>query len=234
MGAALSLGLHALILLLVLRVGTAAVEARGNPFTAFVERVGGGGGGGTGGAIAFIMPPAAPPAPPPEVVVPAVTPIVVPQVVPTPEPVIELPPVAIPTPAASGAAGSAGSGGGSGGGQGTGQGPGAGAGAGPGSGGGAGGGAGGGGREGAPPTSRTFIVPPIDAPRSLRGRTVDVTFHVDVSGRVSDVDVVPPISDRGYARKFDEAMRGFRFRPARDGDGNPVAGVVTMSVTIGA
>lgn len=234
LGVVLSLALHVGVVLLALRVGAVAVETRGNPFAAFVERFGGGGGGGTGGDVAFIIPPAAPPAPAPEVPVPEVVPTVVPQVVPTPDPVIELPPVPVPVPTAPGTAGSAGTGGGSGGGAGTGQGPGTGAGTGPGSGGGAGGGLGGGGRAGSPPTSRTFIVPPIDAPRSLRGRTVDVTFHVDATGRVTDIDVVPPIADRGYARKFDEAMRGFRFRPARDGDGSPVAGVVTMSVTIGA
>ena len=51
--------------------------------------------------------------------------------------------------------------------------------------------------------------------------------------RVADIDVVPPIPDRGYARKFDEAMRGYRFRPARDADGVAVAGILKVEVTIG-
>lgn len=239
LGALLSVGLHLLIIILAIVGGGAAVDERGNPFVDLAQRFGGGGGGGTGGTVAYIMPPALPPPPPAaEVPVPEVVPVVVPPVVPPEEPVT--PPVAPPVAArvdsissSSLAGGSAGSGGGSGGGDGTGQGVGTGSGTGAGSGGGSGGGTGGGGRRGTPPETRQFIVPPLDYPKSLRGRTVEVTFRIDPSGKVSDIDVVPPLPDRGYARKFDEAMRGYRFLPARDPDGTAVVGIMTVEVTIG-
>lgn len=238
MAAILSVALHLLVILLAVRVGVTTIEERGNPFADFAQRAGGGGGGGTGGSVAFITPPAAPPPPAPVVeavevpVVPVVTPTVVPE--PTPEPV-ETPVVAVrPDTLAAGAGGSAGTGGGSGGGAGTGQGIGTGSGTGAGSGGGSGGGVGGGGRAGSPPMTQQLIVPPLDHPRSLRGRTLEVTFQIDRTGRVTDIAVAPPITDRGYSRKFDEVMRGYRFRPARDPDGGTVAGVLTVEVSFGS
>jgi TonB family protein len=75
-------------------------------------------------------------------------------------------------------------------------------------------------------------MPPIDnIPRPLRGKSVEVTFYIDTQGNVTDLSVAPPIADRGYARKFDEAMRIYRFRPARDADDRVVAGVTTITVT---
>jgi protein TonB len=136
-----------------------------------------------------------------------------------------------PAPISAGAAGSAGSGGGSGGGDGTGSGPGTGSGVGPGSGGGTGGGTGGGGKRGTPPENRMMIFPPLDnIPKQLRGLDFDVTFWVDATGRVTDLLVEPMISDRKYATKFDELMREYRFKPARDGDGRIVAGTITYQV----
>jgi TonB family protein len=82
--------------------------------------------------------------------------------------------------------------------------------------------------------TQQLIVPPLDHPRSLRGKTLEVTFQIDRTGRVTDIDVAPPISDRGYSRKFDEVMRGYRFRPARDPDGVTVAGVLTVEVSFGS
>lgn len=234
----LSVGLHLALVLFAIAGGKAAVDERGNPFADFVQRFGGGGGGGTGGAVAYVMLPALPPPPPVEVPIPEVAAVVTPPVAPPEEPVTPpvTPPVAVPAdsvPTGLLAAGSAGSGGGSGGGAGSGQGVGTGSGSGAGSGGGSGGGVGGGGKRGTPPETRQFIVPPLDYPKSLRGRTVEVTFRIDPLGQVSDIDVVPPLPDRGYARKFDEAMRGYRFRPARDPSGTAIAGVMTVEVTIG-
>ncbi len=235
----LSVSLHLLVILLAVRVGVTTIEERGNPFADFAQQFGGGGGGGTGGSVAFISPPAAPPPPAPvadAVEVPEV-PIITPQVVPEPVPQpVETPllPILQPDTLVAGAGGSAGSGGGSGGGAGTGQGIGTGSGTGAGSGGGSGGGVGGGGRAGSPPMTQQLIVPPLDHPRSLRGRTLEVTFQIDRTGRVTDIDVAPPITDRGYSRKFDEVMRGYRFRPARDPDGATVAGVLKVEVSFGS
>ncbi|MBA2291607.1 MAG: energy transducer TonB, partial [Gemmatimonadales bacterium] len=113
---------------------------------------------------------------------------------------------------------------------GTGQGTGTGSGTGAGSGGGTGGGAAAGSR-GTDPVSRQLMLPPLDSPKSLRGRTVAVTFVVSAEGRVLDIAVVPPIADRGFSRKFDEVMRAYRFYPARDPSGAAVPGTTTVDVT---
>lgn len=224
----MSVAMHLVLILAVLRFGLQEAVERGNPLFDFDQLPGGGGGGGTGGAGFVAL---APPPPPPPVAaedVPLVTPTEIPQVAeeppPTPEPTPPPPPSGTP-------AGTEGTGGGSGGGEGTGTGPGTGSGVGPGSGGGSGGGTGGGGQRGRPPESRALIVPPIDnTPRALRGQQVEVTFYIDAAGAVTALQVVPPIADRGYARKFDEAMRLYRFKPARDADDRAVAGVLVMTV----
>lgn len=82
-----------------------------------------------------------------------------------------------------------------------------------------------------PPEPRQVILPPLDYPRSMRGRTVAVTFWVRVDGRVERVELAPEIDDRGFAKKFVEVMRNYRFRPARSADGVAVAGTTTVSVT---
>lgn len=221
---------HTLVIWLLIRAGTTIIEPRGELGRMLEQAGGGGGGGGQGGDVAFVMTTPPPPAPAPVVETPVPTPTFVPPPpaptqTPTPEPVTPAPATAAP----AGGAVSAGTGGGSGGGQGTGQGPGTGSGVGPGSGGGTGGGVAGGGREGTPP-QWNFMPPPLEGiPKSLRGKSVEVTFRLDATGKVLDFDVVPPITDRGYARKFAEAMRDIRFRPARDGDGRPVPGTITLS-----
>lgn len=229
--AAVSLLVHALAIAVLVRVGLETAEERGRIANA-LQQAGGGGGGGTGGAEYVLLQAAPPPPPPAEAVEP---PLVVPTMVPPTDPEPQLRPefpVALPDSIpAAGAAGAAGSGGGAGGGEGTGQGPGQGSGVGPGSGGGSGGGAAGGGRRGTPPESRFLIIPPLDQPRSLRGTSVVVTFHIDARGQVTALEVTPPIRDRGYARKFDEAMRKYEFKPARDADGRAVAGILPVTVS---
>lgn len=232
----LSVVVHAAVVLLLVRVGLETASKRGNPLTKmFDQKAGGGGGGGTGGSefIAIAKPPPPPP-PPPEPVVtpPVVVPKVVPEVEPKPDlkPPAEIPPIDSTPPGPPGSM--AGTGGGSGGGAGTGSGTGTGSGVGPGSGGGTGGGTGGGGKRGVPPTNRSLILPPIDGvPKSLRGKSVEVTFHIDADGRVSDIDVIPPIEDRKFASKFDETMRGYDFHPARNPDGLAVPGITIVTVT---
>jgi hypothetical protein len=71
-----------------------------------------------------------------------------------------------------------------------------------------------------------MIWPPMDnIPRALRGKTVEVTFYLDAAGIVTDLSITPPIADRKYAKQVDEALRDYRFRPARDADGRAVASV---------
>jgi hypothetical protein len=64
----------------------------------------------------------------------------------------------------------------------------------------------------------------------MRGRTIAVTFFVLVSGRVDRVVLSEEIPDRGYAEKFKDAMRAYRFRPALSPAGEPVPGVTTISI----
>jgi protein TonB len=110
-----------------------------------------------------------------------------------------------------------GTGGGTGGGTGTGVGPGVGAGRGEG--------------RGQPPEPRQLVIPPSDFPKELRGRRIEVTFFVAADGRVEHIQVAPAIANGGFARKFDETMRNYRFRPARSPAGAPIAGSTTITVS---
>lgn len=223
--------LHLLLIYALLRVTAQVMPPTNSPIgEAFRLALGGGGGGGSGGA-SFAAPPPPPQAteiPPPPLVTP---PEVVP---PPPTPVAETPPAMAfrDTTPTSGVQSAPGTGGGTGGGVGTGTGPGTGSGVGPGSGSGTGGGNGNG-RGGSPPEPRQMILPALDAPKSLRGKTVEVNLTIDALGKVSDIKIEPPISDRGYAKKFEEVMRNYGFRPARDSLGRAVAASYIITITLG-
>ncbi|MES2306210.1 MAG: hypothetical protein V4558_11915 [Gemmatimonadota bacterium] len=220
--------LHLLLIYALLRVTAQVMPPTSSPIgEAFRLALGGGGGGGNGGTAFTAAPPPPPTAaeiPPPPLVVP---PEVVP---PPPTPVAEAPMAFRDTTPASSSQVAGGTGGGSGGGNGTGVGPGSGSGTGPGSGSGSGGGNGNG-RGGTEPVSKQMIIPTLNSPKSLRGVTVDVMFSVDAQGKVLDIKVTPPIADKGYAKKFDEAMRNYGFTPARDSLGKAVAASVVVTVT---
>jgi hypothetical protein len=128
--------------------------------------------------------------------------------------------------ARAGVGGRGGPGGGTGGGAGQGIGPGRGAGAGPGE--------GGGGQGGLvrPPELRDLAFPFDNPPKELRGASLAVTFWVRMDGQVERYVVDPTISDRDYARKFDEVIRAFRFTPARAPDGTRIAGTTTVTFTL--
>jgi hypothetical protein len=82
-----------------------------------------------------------------------------------------------------------------------------------------------------PPEPRQLIVPPFDYPRSMRGLSVDVNFFVRADGRVERVVFIPEIPDRAYAKKLEDVMRAYRFRPARSAEGLPVAGNTVVRVS---
>lgn len=224
-GLAVSVILHLLIgVLLLVRIRQDFVRVLDTGSTRPGVR---GGGGGGGGSVAYISLPAETPrAAAPEVAPPPIeTPPPVP-VEPTPVPPVTTPPVAEQPPIAAPTAGpvtgdtvagvgtgrDGGTGGGTGGGQGPGRGPGTGAGEGT-------GGDGGTGRAAEP---RHLILPPTDPPKELRGGTVEVTFYVRIDGTVDHVEIRPEIKDRKFARKIDETMRGYRFKPALSASGIPV------------
>ena len=191
-------------------------------------------GGGGGGGLQMVALPALrsaarPPAqlvpPPPVEPVPVPDPVVTVSEPEVPVETVYRPPDSIPP---SGGQGGTGVGGG----RGTGSGPGDGSGIGAGSGAGSGGGSGGGGSGNAtPPLPRQVILPPLDYPGSLRGKRFAVTFWVGTDGRVQKVAVEPDIPDRGFARRFEEVMRNYRFRPARTADGKTIPGTTTVNVS---
>jgi len=85
------------------------------------------------------------------------------------------------------------------------------------------------------PASRgTAILPPLaKVPGSVAGRTYRVKFWVSVEGRVTRVDVVPPIADAAYGREFQQRMMAYQFYPAHTRDGRNVTYVVTVPLRIG-
>jgi hypothetical protein len=225
-GALLSLLVHAATIG-VLLVGSGEWLARraGEP-NAPRER--GGGGGGPRSINFFILP-----SPHPAAVDFTAPPHLLPTDLPTLEripvtlPPLELPrfapPVAlVPMPAAA----VPGLGGGGGGGVGEGVGAGAGADVGPGTGG------EGGYIFGASP--RTAILPPMArVPGSVAGRTYRVQFWLAADGRVTRVEVDPPIRDANYSREFRERMMAYQFHPAHIRDGRSVASIFTITLRIG-
>lgn len=229
----LSLLLHGLVIFIALRLTAAAVMPEHSPLGDAIRlALGGGGGGGGQGGVAVqhaaappppttqTLPPVVPPPPPP-----------VPTVIPPPPAATEPPPAAASAPPAANTAATAGTGTGTGGGNGSGTGTGTGSGEGPGSGSGKGGGTGGG-MGGFPPENKQLSIPSFEnVPKELRAKAVEVTFFVTAAGIVSDVTVSPAISNKGFAKKFDEVIRGFTFKPARDSLGNKVAGVAHITVT---
>lgn len=193
---------------------------------------GGGGGGGRPAVSWFALAASSSPEVHDMPAAPAVTVPTVAIAVPS-EPVkIDIPPTptlasAPPAPAApvgtgNGTTGGPGQGPGTGGGRGTGVGTGVGADSGSGSGGNA--------SDIFPASPRWTILPPPGAPREARGRRHEVRFWVTAEGRVTRVEVTPPIKDRGYAREFTERMMGYLFNPATTRDGRRVEFVASVTV----
>ena len=81
---------------------------------------------------------------------------------------------------------------------------------------------------------RTAILPPLaKVPGSVSGRTYRIRFWVAADGRVTRVEIDPPIRDDAYRREFVERMLAYQFYPARTRDGANVASVVTVPLRIG-
>jgi hypothetical protein len=224
--AALSFVAHVTIAILVLWRGAALVAAGGG---GGLGPRGGGGGGGRPAVSWFALPAPAvaeakeiPAVPPPAVTVPTVT-------LPTPEPVKIEPPLSMavaPTVAVgvgAGTSGGPGEGSGTGGGKGTGTGTGVGSDSGAGSGGAA--------SDILHASPRWTIMIPPNPPREIRGRRHEVRFWVTADGRVTRVEVIPPIKDGGYRRQFTESMLGYLFNPATTRDGRHVDDITSVWVT---
>jgi len=215
--AALSFAVHIAIALLVLWRG-AALFASGGGGGAGPR--GGGGGGGRPEVSWFALPTApasqaeavAPPQAPIVTVPTAAAPVFEPVKLNLPPPTVALtPPEAVGT--GDGTTGGPGQGPGTGGGTGTGTGMGTGADAGPGSGGSAG--------DIFGPTPLLVLNVPAGAPPEEKGKH-EVRFWIRADGRVTRIQVNPPIRDSGYRRVFMATMRDYVFSPAKTRDGRPI------------
>ncbi|HEX9218531.1 MAG TPA: hypothetical protein VF864_16280 [Gemmatimonadales bacterium] len=224
--AALSLAVHLAIAILALWRGAELFEGGGGGGSG---PRGGGGGGGRPALTWFALPtPSAPTAhelpPAPAVTVPTMAaPITEPVKLDVPPPVVAItprPPAAVGT--GEGTAGGPGEGPGTGGGKGTGTGPGVGADSGSGSGGAA--------SDIFAATPLWAISPPPGAPREAHGKRHEVRFWVTAEGRVTRVEVTPPIKDSGYRREFTERMMGYLFKPATTRDGRHVDYIASVTV----
>src|SRR5438094_6489420 len=207
-GTVVSFALHALILFAFLWRTTDIFGGGHGPGPR------GGGGGGRPAATFFTLPP--PSGPPQQFALPAV-PVVAVSDIPLPDPVqLDLPQVTLPREAAPVGQGP-GSGPGTGGGQGTGVGPGTGSDVGPGTGG-----------EGdyiQRADMRGVIVPPD----CLHGQ-YRVRFWVSVEGRVTRVEMTPPVGNLDCRRQTVERMMGYRFRPAKNRDGQLIPDIAELFV----
>ena len=232
-GTATSVLFHGVLIWLVYWTGTRVVEGEFRGVGGFGPEGGGGGGGGSR-VVHIELPPyvtASAPARAEEERAPAIE-------LPIPRPTLRQIPqdsrrirIAQPTgpvvPAAAlgrgaGSGGGEGAGTGSGGGVGSGQGTGVGSGVGPGT--------GGQGGDGYGPRSRQMLLPP-DAPPSVKGTEFKVRFWINERGRVTRIEVEPRIPDSSYRREFHDRMRQFRFYPARDASGRPVASYYDAWIT---
>src|SRR5213083_628265 len=199
-GTAVSIALHALVLVVVLWQTTDLLGGGGHG----KGPRGGGGGGGRPAVTWFTLPP--PSGPTVAVDVPAV-PAVAMSDIPLPDPVplnlqmMPPPPVVsstTPVGQGPGQSGGTGNGPGTGGGTGTGTGPGTGSDVGPGTGG-----------EGGY-IQRADLRGSILPPQCMHGRYT-VRFWVAADGHVSRVEVTPTLRDRGCRQEMQERMMGYRF-----------------------
>jgi len=85
-----------------------------------------------------------------------------------------------------------------------------------------------------PAAPRTAKMPPLGkVPGSVAGHTYRVRFWVSAEGRVTRVEVDPPIAEAEYGREFQQRMMAYQFYPAHTRDGRNVTYVVTVPLRIG-
>jgi hypothetical protein len=81
---------------------------------------------------------------------------------------------------------------------------------------------------------RTAILPPLaQVPGSVAGRALRVSFWVAADGRVTRVEVDPPIADAAYNGEFHRRMMAYQFYPAHTRGGRTLADVVIVPLRIG-
>ena len=236
-GALVSVLVHAAIitLLIVPFVLPSSVIERIQQGAGGAGAAGGGGGGRRGDngdreALRFVRlapdpvptPKTLPPTPQQPVVPPVIPPLpkpITPAAVPPPTsqtPAAPAPPIAAASPGNSGGSGrdgTSGAGPGSGGGVGAGIGTGKGSATGPGTGGGT--------QANYPPQPVEFFLPPLPAPKDVRGFRFLANFDVDSTGRVLGLEFTPT-PDGDYNRRIASVLKSMRFRPGMRPDGTPL------------
>jgi hypothetical protein len=81
---------------------------------------------------------------------------------------------------------------------------------------------------------RTAILPPLaQVPGSVAGPALRGSVWVAADGRVTRVEVDPPIADAAYNREFQRRMMAYQFYPAHTRGGRTLADVVTVPLRIG-
>lgn len=239
MGAVVSVLLHVLIigLLIVPFVMPGSVIERIQQGAGGAGPAGGGGGGsrGSGGTVEtvrfvkLVPDPVPTPTSIPPIPAPVVPKVAAPKPKPPETPTVKPPEPqqqsAVPAAAAtvasavpgvgggSGNDGSVGAGPGSGGGVGSGVGTGKGSANGPGTGGGT--------QANYPPQPIEFFLPPLPAPKSVRGFHFIAEFDVDSTGRVLGIKFTET-RDGDYNKRIAEILRAMRFRPGTGPDGVPL------------
>lgn len=121
----------------------------------------------------------------------------------------------------SGSESSGGAGPGTGGGVGSGRGTGVGSDAGPGTGGGRG--------SILAPEPRSVVYPVEEPPRAVSGVELVIHFWVDARGRVTKVEIEPPLEDTQYRRKLVESLSQWVFYPARTAEGRATEGELIVT-----
>ena len=79
------------------------------------------------------------------------------------------------------------------------------------------------------PEPRSVVYPVEEPPSSVKGQSFNIRFWVDARGRVTKVDIDPPIEDASFRKKLLESMYQWIFYPARTADGRSVNGQLVIT-----
>jgi len=79
------------------------------------------------------------------------------------------------------------------------------------------------------PEPRSIMYPIVAVPDGMRGQELTIHFWVDARGRVTRIEVDPPIRDRTYRDALHETLLGWTFYSARTASGAPVPGELEIT-----
>ncbi|UCG87214.1 MAG: hypothetical protein JSW71_01315 [Gemmatimonadota bacterium] len=79
------------------------------------------------------------------------------------------------------------------------------------------------------PEPRAVVYPVEEPPQGLSGLELVIHFWVDARGRVTKVEIDPPIEDSAYRRKLLESLRQWVFYPARTAEGRATEGELIVT-----